>query len=48
MTNRRITDDEFLAQLRQSERQIYDWQRSLPPAERSGLLKVYFQLFGKP
>ncbi len=48
MANRRITDDEFLAQLRQSERQIYDWQRSLPPAERSGLLKFYFRLFGKP
>jgi GT2 family glycosyltransferase len=48
MANRRITDAEFLAQLRESERQIYDWQRSLPPAERSGLLKLYFQLFGKP
>lgn len=48
MTNRHITDDEFLAQLRESERQIYDWQRSLPPAERSGLLKLYFRLFGKP
>jgi GT2 family glycosyltransferase len=48
MANRRITDGEFLAQLRESERQIYDWQRSLPPAERSGLLKLYFRLFGKP
>jgi len=48
MANRRITDDEFLAQLRQSERQIYDWRRSLPPAEHSGLLKLYFRLFGKP
>ena len=48
MAKRRITDDEFLARLRESERQIYDWQQSLPPEERSGLLKFYFRLFGKP
>ncbi len=48
VANRGITDGEFLGQLRQSERQIYDWQQSLPPAERSGLLKLYFGLFGKP
>ncbi len=48
MASRRISDLEFLAQLRRSERQIYDWQRSMPPAQRSGLLKLYFQLFGEP
>ena len=48
MTKRRITDDEFLARLRKSERQIYDWQRSRSPEERSVLLNFYFRLFGKP
>jgi hypothetical protein len=48
MANRRISDADFLAQLRGSERQIYDWQRSLAPAQRSGLLKLYFQIFGEP
>ncbi len=48
MAKRRITDEEFLARLRVSERQIYGWQQSLPPHERSGLLKFYFSLFGKP
>jgi GT2 family glycosyltransferase len=48
MANRRITDSEFLAQLRESERQIYDWQQSRPRTERSGLLQLYFRLFGKP
>jgi GT2 family glycosyltransferase len=48
MAKRRVTDDEFLARLRESERQIYEWQQSRPPEERSGLLKVYFGLFGKP
>ena len=44
---RRISDEDFLAGLRESERQIYDWQRSQSPEERSGLLKLYFRLFGK-
>ncbi len=48
MAKRRITDDEFLARLRESERQIYDWQQSRPPEERSGLLRFYFRVFGKP
>jgi GT2 family glycosyltransferase len=48
MGMRRINDDEFLARLRESERQIYDWQQSRSPEERSGLLKFYFRLFGKP
>jgi GT2 family glycosyltransferase len=45
---RRITDAEFLVRLRESERQIYDWQHSQAPDERSGLLKIYFRLFGRP
>ena len=48
MAKRRISDDEFLALLRKSERQIYAWQQSQPPERRSGLLKVYFWVFGKP
>ena len=48
MAKRRITYDEFLTLLRQSERQIYDWQQSQPQERRSGLLKVYFWVFGKP
>ncbi len=48
MAKRHITDDEFLARLRESERQIYDWQQSQSPEERSGLLNFYFRLFGKP
>jgi GT2 family glycosyltransferase len=48
MGKRRISNDDFLALLRESERQIYDWQRSQPPERRSDLLKVYFWVFGKP
>ena len=48
MAKRRITDAEFLAQLRESERQIYEWRQSQSPEERSGLLNFYFRIFGKP
>jgi GT2 family glycosyltransferase len=48
MAKRRITDDEFLARLRASERQIYDWQQRRAPGERSDVLRVTFRLFGKP
>jgi GT2 family glycosyltransferase len=48
MARRRINDDEFLARLRESERQVYDWQQLRPAAERSSLLKAYFRIFGKP
>jgi len=48
MAKRWITSDEFLARLRESERQIYDRQQSQAPGERSGLLKIYFHIFGKP
>ncbi|MGO9516592.1 MAG: glycosyltransferase family 2 protein [Candidatus Korobacteraceae bacterium] len=48
MARRRITDAEFIARLRESERQIYEWQQSQSPDERSGLLRLYFRLFGRP
>jgi GT2 family glycosyltransferase len=47
MALRRISDAELLERLRASERQIYDWQQSLPPQTRSALLKFYFALFGR-
>lgn len=48
MNTRRLRDAEFLTRLRDSERQIYYWQRSLPPKRRSALLKMYFRIFGQP
>lgn len=48
MARRQISDKEFLARLRASERQIYDWQQAQSPEERSGLLRFYFRLFGRP
>jgi len=48
LAKRRISDAEFLARLRDSERQIYDWQQSRAPQDRSGLLNFYFRVFGKP
>jgi GT2 family glycosyltransferase len=48
MEQRRISDAEFLRRLRDSERQIYDWQQTIPPQQRSQLLRFYFGLFGRP
>lgn len=48
MAKRRLSDPEFLTRLRASERQIWQWQQSRQPEERSALLKTYFRLFGKP
>jgi GT2 family glycosyltransferase len=48
MAKRRITDDEFLQRLLESERQIFDWQQSRAQTDRSRLLGAYFALFGKP
>jgi hypothetical protein len=45
---RQISDPAFVALLRDSERQIYDWQQSQPQQERSALLKLYFRIFGRP
>jgi GT2 family glycosyltransferase len=48
MSKRAIGDLEFMAILRLSERQIFEWHQSRPNILRSGLLKFYFRLFGKP
>lgn len=48
MAKRHINDDDFFARLRESERQIYDWQQSQSPEERSALVNFYFRLFRKP
>jgi GT2 family glycosyltransferase len=45
MAKRRIGDEEFLQKLLDSERQIYAWQQSRPPKDRSSLLNIYFRLF---
>jgi GT2 family glycosyltransferase len=45
MARRRIGDEEFVQKLRDSERQIYEWQQSRGPEQRSRLLKIYFRLF---
>ena len=47
MHRRRITNADFLRILRKSEKHVLDWENMRPPASRSGLLKVYFALFGK-
>jgi GT2 family glycosyltransferase len=46
LRKRRISDEQFLDKLRTSEQQIYAWQQSRPPKERSALLNIYFRLFG--
>ena len=48
MSIRKAGDAEFLSRLRDSERQVYDWVQSQPPANRSALLKLYFRVFGAP
>ncbi len=48
IARRRIGDDEFLQRLRKSEKQIYDWQQSRSPQDRSALLTMYFRLFPCP
>ncbi len=45
IAKRRISDDEFLQKLRDSERQISAWQQSRAASDRSSLLNVYFRLF---
>jgi len=46
--SRKISSAQFWKLLKGSEQQIADWQRGLPPAERSLLLCLYFGLFGWP
>jgi GT2 family glycosyltransferase len=45
IARRSISDDELLQKLRDSEKQIYEWQQSRPARDRSALLKIYFCLF---
>jgi hypothetical protein len=44
MAKRRISDEEFLERLRASEQQIWEWQQSRAPGDRSTLLAIYFRL----
>ena len=44
MAKRCIGDAELLRRLRDSERQIWEWQQARPASERSRLLKIYFAL----
>jgi GT2 family glycosyltransferase len=48
MAKRTIDDAQLLKLMQMSERQVYDWQQSLSPEDRSGLLRSYFRVFGKP
>ena len=48
LARRRISDTDFAERLRASERQIWQWQQSRAPQERSALLSTYFRVFGKP
>jgi GT2 family glycosyltransferase len=45
MAKRRIDDEQLLELMRMSERQVFDWQQSRTPSERSSLLGLYFWLF---
>ena len=45
MAERKIDDDQLLALMQMSERQVYEWQQSLPKSGRSSLLNLYFRLF---
>jgi hypothetical protein len=45
IARRRISDESFLQELQDSERQIYEWQQSRPEHDRSALLKTYFRWF---
>ena len=47
LSKRRIDDDEFLQKLRASEQQIYDWHSAQQDETKSGLLNIYFRLFGR-
>jgi len=47
MAKRKIDDQQLLALMQMSDRQVYHWQQSQPEHQRSSLLKLYFRLFGK-
>lgn len=44
MAKRRTSDEELLHRLQASERQVWEWQQSKAPGERSRLLTAYFRL----
>jgi GT2 family glycosyltransferase len=45
MAKRKIDDTQLLKLMKMSERQVFDWQQSLLPEQRSSLLSAYFRLF---
>lgn len=45
VAKRKINDEQLFALMKMSERQLYEWQQSLPKSRRSLLLKTYFGLF---
>jgi GT2 family glycosyltransferase len=45
MAKRKIDDEQLLALMKMSERQVYDWHQSQPPSKRSSLLSAYFAVF---
>lgn len=45
MAKRKIDDGQLVDLLTMSERQIFDWQQTLPKGRRSSLLNLYFKLF---
>jgi GT2 family glycosyltransferase len=45
MRSRRISSAQFLALLRASEQQVFQWQTGRPTEARSGLLTAYFRFF---
>ncbi len=48
MGKRTISDADFERLLMESERQVWEWHSSRPPKAQSGLLKIYFRIFGAP
>ena len=47
MAKRTIDDEQLLALMHMSERQVFDWHHSQPENERSSLLNLYFRIFGE-
>lgn len=45
MAKRTIDDAELLRLMRMAERQVFDWQQSRAPGQRSSLLAMYFHIF---
>ena len=45
MAKRKIDDEQILALMKMSERQVYDWHQSQPESRRSSLLNNYFAVF---